>query len=175
MSLYFRLLLVIVFSLFKPQTRWDEKVSINLRVLPNDIDINGHLNNGRYLTLLDLCSVALFIRTGTFRQMFKHKCRPIIGGSIISYRKSLSLFEKCTVSIQIKAWDERWNFFEFEFKKANGQTAAAGYCKGIFVSSQGSVTNEQADQIFELNRGRCDVLPPAVENWIRSEQDLAAV
>jgi acyl-CoA thioesterase FadM len=34
------------------------------RVLPNDIDINGHMNNGRYLTMLDLRIVEYFIRVG---------------------------------------------------------------------------------------------------------------
>ena len=41
-----------------------EPVELTPRVLPNNLDINGHMNNGRYLTIVDLALFTLFIRSG---------------------------------------------------------------------------------------------------------------
>ena len=37
---------------------------VELIVLPNDLDTNLHMNNGRYLTLMDLGRLDLFVRSG---------------------------------------------------------------------------------------------------------------
>ena len=42
-----------------------------LRVLPNDLDINGHMNNGRYLTIVDLMLVEYFGRSGFAKAMLQ--------------------------------------------------------------------------------------------------------
>ena len=65
MNLYFRMIWLLIGSLFKPDLPTDRPTnSISLRVLPNDIDINMHMNNGRYLTICDLTRVDMFIRSG---------------------------------------------------------------------------------------------------------------
>lgn len=169
MNLYLRLIWIILRSFFKPQINFVDKLSLGLRILPNDIDINFHLNNGRYLTLLDLLSVYFFIRTGVLKQSIARGFRPMIGGAIISYRKGLSLFEPCTLSMQLKAWDEKWNYFKFEFKNSKGQLSAAGYLKGAFVSKKGIIPTEVLNDMFDYKSGECE-FPIAVTNWIKSEK-----
>ncbi len=61
-----------------------------LRVLRNDLDINGHMNNGRDLTLIDLMLVAYVVRCGCARVMPARGWRPMAGGSIVSYRRGLA-------------------------------------------------------------------------------------
>ncbi|WP_022665289.1 acyl-CoA thioesterase [Desulfospira joergensenii] len=171
MNLYLRLIWTIFRSFFKPKIDFFDGIILPLRILPNDLDINRHLNNGRYLTLLDLGSIDFFLRTGVLYKAIRNGMRPMIGGVLITYRKGLSLFEKCTLTLQLKAWDDRWNYFHFEFRKADGKLAAAGYLKGAFVSKSGWVSNDAADEVFGYQRGACE-LPPAVENWIRAETHL---
>ena len=96
----------------------------------------------------------------------------MIGGLIVTYRKGLSLFERFRLTMRLEAWDDRWNYFQFEFKKLNGQLSAAGYFKGALVSKNGLVPNNVADEIFGYKRGSC-VLPPAVENWIKAESHIS--
>ena len=52
----FRLFIVIAKSKLQKKIAFDSahNESINLRVLPQDIDLFMELNNGRYVTLLDL-------------------------------------------------------------------------------------------------------------------------
>ena len=58
MNLYFRLVLTILKALLSKQVRCDEKFVWKGRVLPNDIDAYGHMNNGRYITLLGLAAMS---------------------------------------------------------------------------------------------------------------------
>lgn len=68
MNLYLRLIGVIVGSIFKPKITFTGGHAISLRIWPNDLDMNNHLNNGRYLTLLDLASISLFLRSGILKR-----------------------------------------------------------------------------------------------------------
>ena len=173
MNLYFRLLYTVVCSFFGPRIAYTDIASLSLRIMPNDLDINKHLNNGRYLTLLDLASIDFFIRGGVLKKFSISGLRPIVGGSIISYRKSLSLFERCTLSMKLEAWDDRWNYFRFEFLNSQEVVSAAGYFKGALVSKKGFLTTQE---LFELvgfkNRKR--KLPPAISHWIESENAMMA-
>jgi hypothetical protein len=58
-----------------------DTVELTLRVLPTDLDLNGLMNNGRYLTLIDLALVTLFIRSGFARVCLSQGWRPMSGGS----------------------------------------------------------------------------------------------
>ena len=171
MNLYFRLIWIFLRSLFKPKIDFSDEIILNLRIMPNDLDINCHLNNGRYLTILDFGSIDLFLRSGVLFRAIRNRFRPMVGGLIVTYRKGLSLFERCILIMQLKAWDNRWNYFRFEFRKPNGQLSAAGYFKGALVSKNGLVPNNVADEVFGYQRGSC-VLPPSVENWIKAENQI---
>jgi len=48
-NLYLRLLLTIFKALWAPRIKPGDSIELRLRVLPNDLDLNGHMNNGRYL------------------------------------------------------------------------------------------------------------------------------
>ena len=172
MNLYLRLMWIIGCSFFKPRIDFADEISLNLRVLPNDLDINRHLNNGRFLTILDLGSIDLFLRSGLFFRAIRNGCKPMIGGLIVTYRSGLSLLERYTQRMQLAAWDDRWNYFKFDFHKRNGQLSAAGYFKGAFVSRNGLVPNTAVEAMFGHRRGPC-VIPPAVENWIKAESSLS--
>lgn len=172
MNLYFRLIWIILRSFFKPRIGFSDQVVLNLRILPNDLDLNRHLNNGRYLTILDFGSLDLFMRSGVLLRALRNGFRPMIGGLIVTYRRGLSLFERYTLTMRLKAWDDRWNYFAFEFKKANGRLSAAGYFKGALVSRNGLVSNDAADDLLGYKRGAC-VIPAAVENWIKAENHIS--
>ena len=47
--------------------------SLAFRVSPGDIDVNRHMNNGRYLTIMDLGRIDVLIRTGLWREMNRQK------------------------------------------------------------------------------------------------------
>jgi acyl-CoA thioesterase FadM len=109
MNLLLRLVYVYLYSLFRERlTVENSHSSLPLRVLPNDLDINLHMNNGRYLTICDLNRVDLFIRTGLARTMRKRHWFPVIAEHTMTYKKSLHLFERFTAELELTRWDDKY-------------------------------------------------------------------
>ena len=63
MNLYLRLIWTLLRCWRLPSLNINSELERRFRVLPNDIDINAHINNGRYLTILDLMLVEYLEKT----------------------------------------------------------------------------------------------------------------
>lgn len=134
MNLIFRLIYVYLLSLFRKRLAVEKSVSrLSLRVLPNDLDINLHMNNGRYLTICDLNRVDLFIRTGLLKAMRKRRWFPVIAEHTMSYRKSLHLFERFDVALELTHWDDKYFYMTHTFSNAE-RVVATGTSKGAIRS-----------------------------------------
>lgn len=118
MNLYLRLLLTIVKALRAPRVRLGESVEFDLRVWPTDLDLNGHMNNGRYLTMVDLALATIFIRSGFARLCFSRGWRPM------------------------GAWDDFWSYARFDFVR-EGELCATGFVKGAAAGRGGLVRNSE--------------------------------
>lgn len=173
MNLYLRLIWIFLASMFKPRVGFTDEVSLDLRVLPNDLDINRHQNNGRYFTLVDLVIIDLFLRSGVLKKAIRNGWRPMLGGGLITYRKQMKLFQAYRLTMQLEAWDERWNYFRFRFLNQAGEVCASGYVRGAMVSSKGRVPNEIADRAFGVHRAGSQ-LPDAVAHWRLAESALTS-
>ena len=171
MNLYLRLILAFIRGNFLSSINPTDELVRTLRVLPNDIDINGHLNNGRYATLVDLLIIEQGMRVGILAKALKLGWKPMTAGGLISYRKQLKPFEKFNVHYKMDCWDEKWAYMHFRFVKADGSIAAVGYFNCGFVSKRGLVAQKLVDEKFELNRGDCE-LHPTIEFWKQSEEAL---
>ena len=64
MNLYIRLLYMFVASFFKKKIHALEETSLSFCVWPNDLDLNGHMNNGRYLSIMDIGRMDWVLRLG---------------------------------------------------------------------------------------------------------------
>lgn len=138
MSLLLRLLGMYIRSRFLPGIGIQEPSVITLRVYPNDLDLYGHVNNGRYLTLMDIGRVDLMLRTGMWKLARKNKWNPLVASISIDYKKSLGLFDRFTLITRITGWDDKWFFIEQIFEK-NGNIYARASVKGIFRGPEGNV------------------------------------
>ena len=97
MNLYLRLLWALFRAHRQPRIRPGDTIERSLRVLPNDIDVNGHMNNGRYMTVVDLMLIEYFIRMGFFALALKRGWRPMSGGAFITYRRGLKPLQRYTL------------------------------------------------------------------------------
>ncbi len=133
MSLIFRMLYVLLASYFKPRLPIEKpENALTLRVLPNDLDINLHMNNGRYLTICDLTRVDMFIRTGLARTMHKEGWMPVIAEHTMTYKKALRPFQKYEVRMTITGWNERVFFMTHTFL-VHDKVVAEGTSQGVIV------------------------------------------
>lgn len=171
MNLYFRLFFAICRGLFKKRMDLGETVTRQYRVLLNDIDINGHMNNGRYTQVVDLLLMEALLRTKLLVPALKRGWIPAMGGNIVSYRKQMKLFDPYTVSFRMCAWDDKWTFFEYEFRNKKDQVVTKGYAKGAFVGKGGLVPIETIEEKLNLKRPE-HTSPSAIPKWLLADEDI---
>lgn len=153
MNLIFRMLYVLTLSLFRERLAPGNFVSrLSLRVLPNDLDINLHMNNGRYLTICDLNRVDLFARSGLLGAMVKRKWIPVIAEHTMTYKKPLGIFDRFDVRLEVTHWDEKYFYMKHTFTQGD-RIVAEGISKGC-VYARGSGVISPADAISAVNQDR---------------------
>jgi acyl-CoA thioesterase FadM len=111
---------------------------MRMRVLPNDIDINFHLNNARYLSLMDYARTHLLARTRLLEHIIRARWQPLVGAVWITYRRSLPLFAPFSLTSRMVCWDDRWFYIEQTFTGSKGM-AAVGWVKGVLRDGHGTV------------------------------------
>lgn len=173
MNLYLRLSWTLLRSVRLPKIRPGDWLERRFRVLPNDIDINGHMNNGRYLTMVDLMLMEYFVRTGFARAMLRAGWRPMSGGAFITYRKGLQPFQRYRLRFALAAADAAWSYMRFEFLREDGTLCAAGYMKGTAVGRAGLVPNAQSHGRMGL-AFEPSALPAPVAHWLAAENSVMA-
>ena len=118
-----------------------EEDRLEMRVWPNDIDFNLHLNNARYLSMMDYGRMHLLARTQVLEHVLRSRWTPLVGAVWMTYRRSLALFARFTLGSRLVCWDERWFYMEQTFTGSDG-LAAMGWVKGA-LRSPGGVLNPQ--------------------------------
>jgi acyl-CoA thioesterase FadM len=167
MNLFLRFLGVISKAFWGPRMNLLDVSVVSFRVWLNDIDVNGHMNNGRYLTIMDLGSLDAMIRTGLIKILFKRKWRPIIASSTIRFRRSLKPFEKYQLYTHVLYWDQKWLFIEQRFER-KGELIALGMVKGLFRGPNGNVPPAELFKVLGYNIASPPT-PEAVAQWLQSE------
>lgn len=167
MNLLFRLLTTLLGARRRsPLGPLDESV-ITLRVLPTDLDPNMHMNNGRYLSIMDLGRFDLTVRNGLLGATLRRGWRPVVGSVVIRFRRSLDPFQKYTLRTRAVCWDEKWIYLEQRFER-DGELAAVGLVKALFVGKGGSVPTRDVFGTVGFT-GESPTMPESVELWRRSE------
>jgi acyl-CoA thioesterase FadM len=167
MNLLFRLTFVVLAALFGQPLGLLDESALRFRVWPNDLDAMGHMNNGRYLTLMDLGRVDLMVRTGLGRIALKRGWGPLVGSAMIRFRRSLDPFQRCHLRSRILCWDEKWFFVEQRFER-QGELIAVGWVKGLLRGRDGNIPTVEV--LRSVNRAVASPeMPEAVRLWLQSE------
>jgi acyl-CoA thioesterase FadM len=111
---------------------------IRMRVWPNDIDFNFHLNNSRYLTCMDYGRIHMIAANGILTHVIRGRWMPLVGSVDITYRRSLDLFAVFELRTRTLCWDEKWVYMEQSFHSKTGLVAVA-WVKGLFRSKEGNI------------------------------------
>jgi acyl-CoA thioesterase FadM len=170
MNLYLRLLWVLVRGALRPRRRSALDASIlRMRVLPNDLDLNRHMNNGRFLTLMDLGRVDLMLGAGLLGTIVRRGWMPVVAAATIRFRRSLDLFDAFTLRTRVVCWDERWVWLEQRFERDH-ELVAHGLVKAA-IRARGGVVPP-----FELlaSLGERAVSPPPPPMIARWEEAIEA-
>ena len=93
-----------------------------------------HVNNGKYLSLMDLGRLDLMLGGGLMRAILRHRWTPIASNVLIRYRREIRLFQRFRLETRLLTWDATHvvieQIFVLEGGKRDGQTAARALFKG---------------------------------------------
>ncbi len=142
MNLLLRILLVRIAAFFRKPLKILDPSILTLWVFPNDLDIYFHMNNGRYLTVMDLGRFDIILRMGFGEICDRNQLAPLVASVAFRYKRSLKLFQRYQLVSRIVCWDDKWIFIKQSFIQ-NGKVAAVGYVKGLFRSPKGNVPTAQ--------------------------------
>ncbi len=101
-------------------------------VSPFDLDAYLHMNNGRYLTLMDLGRLDLFMRDGLLRLSLKNKWQPIVAAVQVKYSKVLPPFASFRLYTRVLCWEDDTLFVEAECKR-KGATVTRAIVKMVVL------------------------------------------
>ena len=83
--------------------------------LPTDVDVNLHINNGVYFSIMDVARFDAIVRSGGMAIARKLGWYPVVVQETISFRKSIALWQRFTIETQVLGLDEKSVFFEQRF------------------------------------------------------------
>ncbi len=134
MNLYLRLLLTMLAAWRSPALGHEETSERRFRVWPHDIDLFGHMNNGRYLQIMDVARADWMLRTGVIDAMRRNRWGAVLGGGVVRFRRSLKPMQTYRVRTRLICWDERWFYHEHTFLNGAGHCVAVGITRAALRS-----------------------------------------
>jgi acyl-CoA thioesterase FadM len=167
MNLLFRLAMIILEGFFRKKLHPLSESVLNLTVLPNDLDLNLHMNNGRFLSLMDLGRLDLLIRTDLAAALFRHRWQPLVGAINIRYKVSLLPFQRYRLRTKVIGWDGKWFYIEQRFERKN-RTVAVALVKALFRGSHRNITPEETLRLIKVHIDP-PKMPDQVLKWLSME------
>jgi acyl-CoA thioesterase FadM len=162
--MFFRTLLVWLKSNWGPRNEVHDVGRMTLRVLPTDLDVNNHVNNGVYFSLMDLGRFDLLHRSGAWATMMKKGYYPVIASETITFRKSLLPWQRYVLESKIVGYDEKAVYLEQRFV-VDGEIYAVGYIRGRFLKkSGGTVSLTELAEMLDVDLSAVE-LPAWLAEW----------
>lgn len=170
--MFFRTLLHALLAKFSPRLGHYDVARANFVTLPTDLDILRHMNNGVYLSIMDVARFDMLHRTGVWAIFKERGWYPVVVSETISFRKSLTVGQKFTVESRILGFDDKAVYVEQRFVRpdADGvlEIYAHGYIRGRFLKHTGGVVT--IDELLDaIGVAPADVtVPEWLLEWSRN-------
>lgn len=146
-------------------------IDTQFRVWPNDLDALLHVNNGVYLTLMDLGRTDLLLRSNAYHAVRKQGWYPVLAAETIRFKKSLTLFQKFTIRTSVVGWDERSIYLEQQFL-SKGKLVAKAVVDARFLKKKGgNVAPAELLAFLNIEHSRPE-LPDWVATWVQSSRQM---
>ena len=135
-----RTLLMMLTSRLKPHQDSREVGRVRMRVVPGDLDLLRHVNNGVYLSLMDLGRMDLMLRSGMWQEFGRRGWYPVAVNATLSYRRSLQLWQRYILETKVIGFDDKAMYVEQRFVR-DGEVYAVGILRARFLSKAGGTVS----------------------------------
>jgi YbgC/YbaW family acyl-CoA thioester hydrolase len=163
-NLYFRLLLLRLRTRHARRTSLWDGARTPFRVTLTDLDPLRHVNNGKYLSLLDLGRLDMMLRSGFWGALTERGWYPVVAAQTITYKRSLTLGQRFELVTRVLGVDDRAVYLEQTFVR-RGQVVARAVVQARFLRRTGGTVSP--DELLDAVGGAPDglVLPEWVHDW----------
>ncbi len=141
---------------------------ISVTCLPWDIDYQMELNNGRIITLFDLCRIPMFQRMGVLGELTRRGWYGTVLGSSLRYRRRITLFQRLEMRSRVLGVDERFFYIEQAIFRGDDCCAHA-LIRTAITTGKGIIPTAEVMEAFNLNP---DDYPMTdwVERWSEADK-----
>jgi acyl-CoA thioesterase FadM len=127
-----------------------EGVSVlTFRVLPNDLDLSLHMNNGRYLAIMDLGRLDLLARSGLGGAVWRNGWTPVANAALVRFRRELRAFDRYRLETRVAGWQEQAVLIEQTFIFADGERKGQVSARALF---KGALYDREAHRYVPVAR-----------------------
>ena len=140
MHMILRTIIAFMRKRFLTKAHFNEKTTISMRVLPTDLDILMHVNNGVYFSFMDFGRWDMIFRNGVYDAAMKRGWYSVVAGETIKFKKSLELWDKFDLETEIVGSDDKYFFIQQRFLK-KGELMATGLVKVRFLKRKGGTVS----------------------------------
>lgn len=150
MNLWFRVLWLLL------AVRWRSALPAlgpcftHLRVWFTDLDTLRHVNNGVFLSMMDLGRVELMMRSGLARKLRERGWFTVVVAETIQFRRSLTLFQKFCIETRVLGWDETAILIEQHFIRGE-EVCAHALVRARVLKRGGKVTPTEFAQAMGID------------------------
>ena len=169
-NMLLRTLLMMITSRRKTRKDFREVGRVIMRVMPNDLDLLGHVNNGIYLSLMDLGRMDLMIRSGKWQELSRRGWYPVAASVTVTYRRSLRLWDKYTLETKLIGFDAKAMYVEQRFVLGNEVYVNAVMRARFLKKSGGTVTVAELGEVAGI-----DPTTMPIPEWIAAWAKDAAL
>ncbi|PIO50299.1 4-hydroxybenzoyl-CoA thioesterase [Leucobacter sp. OAMLP11] len=121
------------------------------RVSPTDIDVLRHMNNGKYLSIMDVARFELMQRNGVLAAFDREGWYPVVVAQTITYRKSLNPWKRFAIESKVLGFDEQAVYMEQRFlrpdRSGSDEIYARAFVRSRILRRSGGVV--PVDEIIE--------------------------
>ena len=171
MLLFFRFVLAMLLSGFRRRVEPLDEARLRFTALPHDCDLNFHVNSGRYLSFMDVARIEFLGRVRLLVPLFRRGWRPVMGGCIVRFRRSVLPFERFTVRSRVVGWDEKWFYFEHIIENKDGAFCAAGHVRTVIRDRNGNKRPAEVLALLNVSETVSPSMPEFVTKW-RDLEDM---
>jgi acyl-CoA thioesterase FadM len=123
------------------------------------------MNNGIYLTLMDVARFDMLKRSGAWKACRKAHIHPVVVGETISFRKSLKLGQKFSIESGVLGWNDVAFFIRQRFV-VEGEIYAEAVVRLRFLKSpKGTPSPAEVLEVMGGWEGEIPSLPTWISDW----------
>ncbi|PPQ39839.1 hypothetical protein CH337_02880 [Rhodoblastus acidophilus] len=155
---------------FREKLGWRDESRLTFRVWPNDLDVNLHMNNARYLAMMDIGRFDLAIRCGFAGLVWREKLKPVVASALVRFRRSLAPFQTFTLRSRVIGWDEKWLFIEHRIE-SRGDLYCHAVVKALLLGRAGGWPTAELLRSLAVQAPATEI-PDWLAHWQAAEGGL---